>query len=65
MGNSPAASANIPANRAPGHLRTWLDVKKIQPSSFKITADGRMGFELTFISEANAEAFEPFNWPLP
>lgn len=48
---------------AMSRLRMWLDYKKVQPSGFKITAGGQVGFEIRFSSERDAQAFELFDWP--
>ena len=44
-------------------LRMWLDYKKVQPAAFKITTDGRIGFEIGFATERDAQVFELFDWP--
>jgi len=43
-------------------LRTWLDHKKIQPTAFKVATDGRIGFEMSFLTEQDALAFRRFEW---
>jgi len=43
-------------------LRMWLDARKVQPADFKITGDGRIGFEIGFSSERDALVFELFEW---
>jgi hypothetical protein len=48
---------------AMGRLRMWLDYKKVQPVGFRITAGGEVGFEISFSSERDAQAFELFDWP--
>ena len=48
---------------AMSRLRMWLDFNKIQPCGFKITAAGKIGFELTFSSQLDATAFGAFEWP--
>ena len=47
---------------AMSQMRMWLDYRKVQPCTFKITADGRIGFELSFANERDAQAFELFDW---
>ena len=47
---------------AMSQLRTWLDSRKVQPADFKITASGRIGFEIGFSSERDAQVFELFEW---
>ena len=44
-------------------LRIWLDYKKLQPTSFRITTEGRIGFEIGFSTERDVAAFGPFAWP--
>jgi hypothetical protein len=46
------------------HLRVWLDYRKVQPSGFKITGGGQIGFEISFSNERDAQAFELFDWRL-
>jgi hypothetical protein len=48
---------------AMSRLHLWLDYKKIQLVSFKITTGGRVGFELMFASERDAAEFHLFDWP--
>ena len=43
-------------------LRVWLDHKKIQPAAFKVASDGKIGFEITFSTEQEAQAFRRFEW---
>ena len=43
-------------------LRVWLDHKKIRPAAFKVTSDGKIGFEITFLTEQEALAFRRFKW---
>ena len=43
-------------------LRVWLDHKKIQPATFKVASDGKIGFEITFSTEQEAAAFGRFKW---
>ena len=43
-------------------MRTWFDTRKIELSSFKVTADGPIGFEIGFQSKHEADAFEEFHW---
>ena len=47
---------------AMSQLRTWLDSRKVQPADFKITASGRIGFEIGFSSERDAQEFKLFEW---
>ena len=47
---------------AMSQLRMWLDTRKVQPADFKITAGGRIGFEIGFSSERDAQLFELFEW---
>ena len=47
---------------AMSRLRTWLDHQKIQPTGFKIATEARIGFEITFLTEQEAQAFECFEW---
>ena len=44
-------------------LRMWLDARKVQPADFRITADGKIGFEIGFLSEHDAQTFDLFEWP--
>jgi hypothetical protein len=44
-------------------LRIWLEYKKLQPASFRITTEGRIGFEIDFSTERDVAAFGPFAWP--
>src|SRR5215469_2410722 len=44
-------------------LRIWLDYKKLQPTSFRITTEGRIGFEISFSTERDVADFGPFAWP--
>ena len=48
---------------AMNRLRMWLDYKKVEAAGFKISAGGRIGFEISFSSERDAQAFELFDWP--
>jgi hypothetical protein len=43
-------------------LRVWFDHKKIQPAAFKVASDGKIGFEITFLTEREALAFRQFEW---
>lgn len=43
-------------------LRVWLDHQKIQPAAFKVAIGGKIGFEITFLSEQQALAFRRFEW---
>ena len=47
---------------AMSQLRMWLDSRKVQPADFKITGDGRIGFEIGFSSERDAQEFKLFEW---
>jgi len=50
---------------AMSQLRTSLDSRKVQPADFKITASGRIGFEIGFSSERDAQVFnliKLFEW---
>jgi len=44
-------------------LRMWLDARKIYPSAFKLHTNGRVGFQISFLTERDARAFELFDWP--
>jgi hypothetical protein len=44
-------------------LRGWLDDRRMQACGFKITAEGRIGFEISFSQELDATRFETFTWP--
>jgi hypothetical protein len=46
-------------------LRDWLDDRKMQACGFKITAEGQIGFEISFSQELDATRFETFTWPCP
>jgi len=46
-------------------LRVWLDHEKIQPATFKVVTEGRIGFEITFSTERAARAFGRFKWLRP
>ena len=43
-------------------LRVWLDHEKIQPADFKLCTGGRIGFEIIFSTEQDAQVFERFEW---
>jgi hypothetical protein len=43
-------------------LRVWLDHKKLQPATFKVASTGKIGFEITFLTEQDALAFGSFEW---
>jgi hypothetical protein len=43
-------------------IRLWLDGRQITPVSFKLAPEGRIGFEISFRSETDAEAFGEFWW---
>jgi hypothetical protein len=53
---------SMPYKEAMSRLRMWLDHKKLEAASFKITTDGRIGFEVSFLSERDAEEFQFFGW---
>jgi hypothetical protein len=48
--------------RCPSRLRQWLDRRKLQTTGFKITTDGRVGFDVCFSSERDAAEFQLFDW---
>jgi hypothetical protein len=51
------------SGKAMSRLRSWLDSKRIQPTSFKFAEDGtRAGFELSFQNERDIAAAEAFQW---
>ena len=52
----------MPYAEAMGRLRQWLDRRKLQTNGFKITTDGRIGFEVCFSSEREAMEFQLFSW---
>jgi hypothetical protein len=43
-------------------LRTWLDHRQVQPAGFKIARNGKIGFEITFLTEQDALTFGSFEW---
>jgi len=43
-------------------LRPWLDHRKVQPAGFKIARNGKIGFEITFLTEQDALTFRSFEW---
>jgi hypothetical protein len=53
---------SMPYAEAMGRLRQWLDRRKLQTNGFKITTDGRIGFEVCFSSEREAMEFQLFSW---
>jgi hypothetical protein len=55
---------NISFGEAMRRLRIWLDYRKLQPASVRITSSGPIGFEIVFLSERDADEFEDFGWPL-
>jgi hypothetical protein len=67
--DAPATTVFIPKPlgmtyaEAMSRLRLWLDYQKVQPVSFRITAGGRIGFEIRFATDHDAEAFALFDWP--
>jgi hypothetical protein len=57
---------HISYGEAMSRVRMWLDYRKVPTSVFKLAPDGRMGFELTFLSEDDATRFRSeFDWPPP
>ena len=46
-------------------LRNWLDDRRMQACGFRITAEGRIDFEISFSQELDATRFETFTWPRP
>jgi hypothetical protein len=57
-----AQALSMPYAEAMGRLRQWLDRRKLQTNGFKITTDGRIGFEVCFSSEREAMEFQLFSW---
>jgi hypothetical protein len=53
---------SMPYAEAMGRLHRWLDRRKLQATGFKITTDGRIGFEVCFSSEREAMEFQLFDW---
>ena len=53
---------SMPYGEAMGQLRQWLDSQKLEAAAFKITTDGRIGFEVCFSSEHEAMEFQLFDW---
>jgi hypothetical protein len=53
---------SMPYAEAMGRLRRWLDHRKLESTGFKITTDGRIGFEVCFSSERDAAEFQLFDW---
>jgi hypothetical protein len=53
---------SMPYGEAMGRLRQWIDYKKLEAAGFKITTDGRIGFEVCFLSEREAMEFQLFDW---
>lgn len=49
---------------AMSQMRMWLDHNKIQPCKFRMVAENKIGFEVTFSSEDDAAKFGAFGWPL-
>ena len=57
---------HISYGEAMSRVRMWLDYRKVQTSTFKLSPDGRNGFEITFQSEDGASLFlSEFTWPPP
>jgi hypothetical protein len=54
---------HLSISEALSRLRTWFDNRKMQPVSFKLVADGRLGFDIGFSSETDAAVFVTFDWP--
>jgi hypothetical protein len=44
-------------------VRAWLDHKRVQPAGFRLAPE-RIGFEISFRSEADATVFDEFVWAL-
>jgi hypothetical protein len=53
---------NMSYSDAMNRLRQWLDCKKLVSTGFKITTDGRIGFEISFSREHDAAEFLLFGW---
>jgi hypothetical protein len=53
---------SMPYAEAMGRLRQWLDHRKLQTTGFKVTIDGRIGFEISFSSERDAAELQLFDW---
>jgi hypothetical protein len=53
---------SIPYKEAMSRLRIWLDHRKLEPTCFTITTDGRIGFEVSFSSERDAAELRLFDW---
>jgi hypothetical protein len=53
---------SMPYAEAMGRLHQWLERRKLQTTGFKITTDGRIGFEVCFSSEREAMEFQLFDW---
>jgi hypothetical protein len=49
---------NMGYNDAMSRLRQWLDSKRLESTGFKITAEGPIGFEISFSSEHDAAEFQ-------
>jgi hypothetical protein len=44
-------------------MRAWLNNRKmLQPATFKLSADGRIGLEICFRDEGDAMTFGRFRW---
>jgi hypothetical protein len=43
-------------------LRIWLDHTKIQPAGFKVATEEKIGFDITFLIEQDAQTFGRFKW---
>jgi hypothetical protein len=50
---------------AMNRLRMWLDNRKIQPASFRLPDDARIGFEIGFLNDRDAAALDDFDWAKP
>lgn len=57
-----AKPSHLTYAEAMNRLRMWLDYKRIEPVGFRITANGPIGFDISFASERDAAAFELFSW---
>lgn len=44
-------------------LRLWLAERKLRPYAFHVTADGELGFKLSFSSEQDGTVLNEFRWP--
>jgi hypothetical protein len=53
---------SMPYAEAMGRLHQWLDRRKLQATSFKITTEGPIGFDVCFSSEREAIELHLFDW---